>query len=102
MLDPKLLLSEHLRIVGIVEVLSNDCDESYFASSAAVLDTSQVVIRRVISSAAMRSGQKQDRDGDCDDYNKQRIDAALYGGSVGVDFWGHGVERGVLGFGRSF
>jgi hypothetical protein len=43
----------------------------------------------------MRSGQKQDRDGDCDDYNKQRIDAALYGGSVGVDFWGHGVFGGM-------
>jgi len=83
-------------------VLSNDRDESYFASSAGVLDILHVAIRRVISSAAMRSGEKKDRDGDCDDYNKQRIDAALHGGSVGVDFWGHEIERGVLGFGLSF
>ena len=50
----------------------------------------------------MRSSDKKDREGDCGGYNKQRIDAALYGGSVGVDFWGHEVERGVLGFGRGF
>ena len=56
----------------------------------------------------MRSGEKKDRDGDCGDYNKQRIDAAVQRGRVGVGFWGHGVfggmgvERGVLGFGRSF
>jgi len=43
----------------------------------------------------VRSGEKKDRDGDCDDYNKQRIDAALHGGSVGVDFWGHGVFGGM-------
>ena len=76
-------------------MLSNDRDESYFASSAGVLDILHVAIRRVISSAAMRSGEKKDRDGDCDDYNKQRIDAALHGGSVGVDFWGHGVFGGM-------
>ena len=83
-------------------MLSNDRDESYFASSANVLDTTQVAIRRVIDGATVRSGEKKDRDSDCGDYNQQRIDAALYGGSVGVGFWGHGVERGVLGFGRSF
>jgi hypothetical protein len=76
-------------------VLSNDRDESYFASSAGVLDILHVAIRRVISSAAMRSGQKQDRDGDCGDYNKQRIDAALRGGSVRVGFWGHGGFGGM-------
>jgi hypothetical protein len=43
----------------------------------------------------MRSGEKKDRDGDCGDYNKQRIDAALYGGSVGVDFRGHGGFGGM-------
>ena len=44
----------------------------------------------------MRSGDKKDRDRDCDDYNKQHIDAALRGGSVWVDFWGHGGLRGVF------
>ena len=61
-----------------------------------------------VSRATVRSGEKKDRDGDCGDYNKQRIDAAVQRGRVGVGFWGHGVfggmgvERGVLGFGRSF
>jgi len=44
----------------------------------------------------VRSCEKQDRDGDCDDDNQQRIDAPLRRGSVGVDFWGHGGLRGVF------
>ena len=51
----------------------------------------------------MRSGQKKDRDGDCGDHNQQRIDAALHGGSVRVNFWGHGGLRGVFwGSGEGF
>jgi hypothetical protein len=39
----------------------------------------------------VRAGEEKDRDGDCDDNNQQRIDTALYGGSVGVDFGGHEI-----------
>jgi hypothetical protein len=43
----------------------------------------------------VRSGDKKDRDNDRGDQNQQRIDAALYGGSVRVDFWGHGGFGGM-------
>ena len=53
-------------------------------------------------SATVRSGEQKDRDRDCDDHNQQRINAALHGSSVRVDFRGHAVERVLRGSGKGF
>ena len=53
-------------------------------------------------SATVRSGEKKTGDGAGGDHNQQRIDAALGGGSVGVDFWGHEVERVLWDSGEGF
>ena len=57
---------------------------------------------RWLSSATVRSGEKKNGDGDNGDHNQQHIDAALGRGGVGVDFWGHEVERVFWSSGEVF
>ena len=55
------------------------------------------MIGRIISDVAVRAAKEKEDDSQDANDHKNGIDAALRGGSVGIDFWRHVFETGWLG-----